>query len=212
MVTTRTLVLPVILTGISLLAGCGPPPRDPHIETTDMFADALVDESSNGSTTQDPQGYTGLQALGEPNVVGCGDDRLAWSPAISNADGSPGIFDIDDWLVVEFPAYTFIREVRIFESYNPGAIVAVDLERSDDPDAVLNIFEDQYGNGVGSPCPSSFNIQIEENGGVTPDQWNRVAIYLDTDRIGDGNGNTDIDDDWPEIDAVQVIGDILIDD
>lgn len=211
MVTKRTLVLPVFLTGVSLLAGCGPPPREPRLETISMFADALVEESSNGSTTMDPQGWTGLQALGEPDTTGCGDNRLAWSPAVANVDGTPGIFNIDDWLVLEFPSYVYVREVRIYENYNPGAIVAVDLERSDDSSAVLNIYENQYGE-PGAPCPSSFNIQIEENGGVTPDQWNRVAMYLDTDRIGDGNGNGNLDDDFPNIDAVEVIGDILIDD
>ena len=102
--------------------------------------------------------------------------------------------------------------MRIYENYNPGAIVAVDLERSDEGLPPLEIFFDQYGDGVGSPCPSSFNIQVEENGGVTPDQYNRVAIYLDNDLIGDGNGNLDFSDDWPEIDAVEVIGDVLVED
>lgn len=211
MVTQRTLLLPALLSGVALLAGCGPPPDRPQRETTSQFADGLVDESSNGSTGGGNTDYTGIQALGAPDVVGCGDDPNAWSPAFSNADGAQ-LFDIDDFLVLEFPFYAYVREVRIYESYNPGAIVAVDLERSDEALGPLEIFADQNGDGVGSPCPSSFNIQIESNGGVTPDQYNRVAIYFDTDLIGDGNINGNFGDDWPEIDAVEVIGDVLVED
>ena len=210
MVTKRTLSLPVVLSGIALLAGCGPPPEDPEYETISMFAESVVDFSTNGSPPNSDD-FSEIQALGEPDVPGCGDHPNAWSPAIANYD-QPGLFTIDDFIVVEFPFYAFVREVRIYESYNPGAVVAVDLERSDEALSPLEIFEDQYGNGVGAACPSSFNIQVESNGGRTPDQFNRVAIYLDTSRIGDGNGNTSFDDDWPEIDAIEVIGDILVDD
>ena len=216
MVTKRTLALPVVLTGIALLAGCGPPPREPRIETISMFADALVYESSNGAPTPQSTDYTGLQALEDPNVTEgpnfvCQDDPRAWSPAISNPQGGLNTFEWDDQLVLEFPNYVYVREIRIYESYNPGAIVAVDMERDDSSDTLV-VFEDQYGNGVGAPCPSSFNIEIEENGGVTPDQWNRVAIYIDGDLIGDAsNPPNGIDDDWPEIDAVEIIGDILVD-
>jgi hypothetical protein len=210
MVTKRTLFVPLALTGIAFLAGCGPPPRDPEYQTISMFAESVVDFSTNGSPPNSSD-FSEIQALGEPNVPGCGDHPSAWSPAIANYDAA-GLFTIDDFIVLEFPFYAFVREVRIYESYNPGAVVAVDLERSDDALGPLEIFEDPYGDGTGSACPSSFNIQVESNGGMTPDQFNRVAIYLDTSRIGDGNGNTSFDDDWPEIDAVEVIGDILVDD
>lgn len=210
MVTQRTLLhVPVVLAGVALLAGCGPPPRGIQHETISMFAESVVDFSTNGSPANSTD-YSEIQALGQPNVVGCGDDPNAWSPAIANPD-APGLFTIDDFIVLEFPFYAYVREVRIFESYNPGAVVAVDLERSDEGLPPLEIFADIYGDGLG-PCPSSFNIQVESNGGVTADQYNRVAIYLDNSRIGDGNGNVDFSDDWPEIDAVEVIGDILVDD
>lgn len=205
----RTLALPVVLSGIALLAGCGPPPKDPEYETISQFAESVVDFSTNGSPANSTD-WSELQALDEPNVPGCGDHPLAWSPAVSNPD-APGLFTIDDFIVLEFPFYMNVREVRIYESYNPGAVVAVDLERSDEALSPLEIFEDPYGDGPGA-CPSSFNIQIESNGGLTPDQFNRVAIYLDNSRIGDANGNTSLADDWPEIDAVEMIGDILVDD
>lgn len=164
--------------------------------------------STNGSPSNSDD-YAETQVLDEPNVVGCGDDPNAWSPAVANPD-APGLFTIDDFIVLEFPYYGYVREVRIYESYNPGAIVAVNLERSDEALPPLTLFEDQLGDGVGSPCPSSFNIAIERTGGVTPDQYNRVAIYLDNSRIGDGNGNTDFSDDWPELDAVELIADVLV--
>lgn len=214
MVTHRTLLLPVVLGGIALLAGCGPPPKGIEHETISMFADSVVFESSNGSPGGGDSSYSGIQALGAPDVVGCGDDPLAWSPAFANPQGGAQTFEYDDELTLEFPFYAFVREVRIYENINPGAIIAVDLERSDEGLPPLVVFESQYGddpNGT-APCPSSFNIQIESNGGVTPDQYNRVAIYLDGDLIGDANGNTDISDDWPQIDAVEVNGDIIVED
>lgn len=210
MLTRRILLLPVVLGGVALLAGCGPPPRSPQRETIEMFAESVVDFSTNGSPANSTD-YSELQALNAPNVVGCADDPNAWSPAVSNPD-APGLFTIDDFIVVEFPFYAFIREIRIYESYNPGAIVAVDVERSDESLGPLEMFADQYGNGVGAACPSSFNIQVESDGGVTPDQYNRIAIYLDNSRIGDGNGNMDFSDDWPELDAIEIIGDILVED
>lgn len=210
MLTRCIRLLPMVLGGVSLLAGCGPPPREPQREQISMFAESVVDFSTNGSPAGSTD-YSELQALGGPDVVGCGDDPNAWSPAVANPD-APGLFTIDDFIVLEFPFYVYVKEVRIYESYNPGAVVAVDLERSDAGLGPLEIFEDPYGDGTGSACPSSFNIQIESNGGVTPDQYNRVAIYLDNSRIGDGNGNTDFSDDWPEIDAVEMIGDILVED
>ena len=210
MLTRCILMLPVVLGGVSLFAGCGPPPRQPQREEISMFADSVVDFSTNGSPANSTD-YSELQALDQPNVTGCGDDPNAWSPAVSNPD-APGLFSVDDFIVLEFPFYVFVKEVRIYESYNPGAVVAVDMERSDEGLGPLVMFDDQYGDGTGSACPSSFNIQVEDNGGVTPDQYNRVAIYLDNSRIGDGNGNTDFSDDWPEIDAVEVIGDILVED
>lgn len=212
MVTQRTLLLPVALAGVALLAGCGPPPKGIEHETISMFADGVVYESSNGSPGGGSTDYTGIQALGEPDVIGCADDPNAWSPAFSNPQGGVQTFEWDDQLVLEFPFYAFVREVRIYESYNPGAIVAVDLERSDEGLPPLEVFADQYGDGVGAGCPSSFNIQVESNGGVTADQYNRVAIYVDGDLIGNGNNSGGLTDDWAEIDAVEVIGDILVDD
>lgn len=213
MVTQRTLLLPAVLSGIALLAGCGPPPRGIEHETINMYADAVVFESSNGGNGNNSD-FTGVQATGAPNTVGCGDDPLAWSPAVSNPQGGLQTFEWDDQLVLEFPFYAFVREVRIYENVNPGAIIAVDLERSDEGLPPLAVFESQYGddpNGT-APCPSSFNIQVESNGGVTADQYNRVAIYIDGDLIGDANGQAGITDDWPQIDAVEIRGDILVDD
>ena len=100
MVTQRTLLLPVVLGGIALLAGCGPPPKGIEHETISMFAESVVFESSNGSPGGGNPDYSGIQALGEPNVIGCADDPLAWSPAVSNPQGALQTFEYDHELTL----------------------------------------------------------------------------------------------------------------
>lgn len=201
--------LAATLAGIALLAGCGPPPEQPFRESVSMFAVGAQASSVGLPNSTD---YSEIQALGPPNISICGDDVNAWSPYL--AEPVPGVVNtpdgpdtIDDWLVVTFPEYTYVHQVKIYESFNPGAVVAVDLEASDDSVPPLTIFEDYTGNGPAA-CPSAFVITIDQ--GTTPDMYDRVAIYLDTNLVGDTNGVNGPDDDYNAIDAVEMIGDRIV--
>ncbi len=208
-------VLTAVASIASLVAGCGPPPATPRAETIEQWATGST-SSSNGSTGTD---WASIQALGEPDVVDefgtpiCDDNPNAWSPAEANpVPGVSGGDYIDDWLELTYDYYVFVRKVRIYETFAPGAIVAVDLERTDGALPPLPVYENPDGNGEipgPTPCPSVF--KIETTNGPTPDQYNRVVIYIDSNLVGDVNGVNGSEDDYNEIDAVQLIGDILVD-
>lgn len=211
MVIARTLVvkLPVLLVGVALLAGCGPPVDDePDFirERVEMWASGASASSVGDPASTD---YSEIQALGAPDVVGCTDDVKAWSP--SSADPTPGVDPsgdtIDDFIELTFPDYVWVSQIKIYESLNPGAIVAVDVETADGTAQPLPLFENFSGNGPGA-CPSAFVITVNE--GTTPEQFNRVVIYLDSNLIGDTNGLNGNMDDFNAIDAVKLIGDLLV--
>lgn len=172
-----------------------------HTVTDYGFSATASSEGLQGSLD-----YSALQAVGAPDVDVCGDAPRAWSPATSNP--MPGIAPdgntIDDYLDVAFPEYLYVRQVKIYETNAPGAIVAVDLIASDGSATPLTIFENYVGDGP-APCPSAFVITLD---GGSYAQYDRVAIYVDENLIGDFNQDGSYQDDWPEIDAVEVTGDV----
>lgn len=191
--------LPMLLAGVSLLAACGPPHHDePDFirERVEMWASGAAASSIGMPGSAD---YSEIQALGAPDVVGCADSADAWTPEI--ADPSPGTSPqgdtIDDFIELTFPDYVWVAQVKIFETFGPGAVVAVDLETADGTAQPLPIFEDFSGNGPAA-CPSAFVITVNE--GTTPEQFNRVVIYLDMNIVAG----------YSAIDAVQLIGDLLV--
>ena len=211
MVIVRSLVvkLPVLLiVGASLLAGCRPIDDEPEFirERVEMWASGASASSIGDPASTD---FSEIQATGAPNVVGCGDDPNSWSP--SSADPSPGVDPsgdtIDDFIELTFPDYVWVHQIKIYESFNPGAVVAVDVETADGTAEPLPLFENFSGNGPAA-CPSAFVITVNED--TTPEQFNRVVIYLDSNLVGDNNGLNGNADDYNEIDAVQLIGDLLV--
>jgi hypothetical protein len=60
--------------------------------------------------------YSAMQATGPPNVPSGGDNGNAWCPGSTSQD---------QWLEVGYEKPLTIREVHVFENYNPGAVYRI---------------------------------------------------------------------------------------
>jgi hypothetical protein len=117
------------------------------------------------------------QATGAPDTNVAGDYQTAW--ASKTPDGE------DEWLMLEYAAPVLVKEVRVHESYNPGAVVRltgfgldgseVELWRGKDPSA---------GKDQGTSV-----LTVKK-----PMLTNRVKLYLDSKAVTG----------WNEIDAVGI--------
>ena len=125
------------------------------------------------------EGWSAWQATGAPNTSGCGDMQTAWASAEQNTK---------DTLTLQYDMAVVPAEVNIYQTYNPGSIVGVDLVAAD-------------GSGVKSipnsadpdtTCPHVFKLQVPQ--GFPP--VNGVTVHLDQSAIGQ----------WNEIDAVELVG------
>ncbi|HEX5221956.1 MAG TPA: hypothetical protein VFZ59_20505 [Verrucomicrobiae bacterium] len=117
------------------------------------------------------------QVIGPPDTVRPGDAPTAWAPLKANAG--------TEWLAVGFEQAVEVAQVRIRETYNPGAISKVT--------AVVNNEEVTLWEGTAAPgdTPRDFVVPVSE--GVQTDS---IVVHVDTTRVGS----------WTEIDAVEVVG------
>lgn len=179
------------------------PDPGPQYELISMYATGAQASSDGMPGSVD---FSALQATGAPDVEACVDDPNAWSPEV--AEVTPGVTPdgdtIDEWIELTFPEAVWVTQVKIFESLNPGAIVAVDLESSTGSAPVTVLWENFSGDGP-APCPSAFVIDLD---GYTDYRYDRVVIYLDTNLVGDANQNGTASDDFNSIDAVMLSGDV----
>jgi tetratricopeptide (TPR) repeat protein len=121
------------------------------------------------------------QALGEPNTENCGDIPTAWASATSTGS---------DILALEFAEAVIPSQVNIYQTYNPGSIIRVELGNTETSQIIaIPDSADPPGN---TPCPGVFTLDVS---GITS-PVNAVIIYLDQ-TIGRG---------WNEIDAVELVG------
>jgi hypothetical protein len=118
------------------------------------------------------------QVVGPPNTDRNGDIPTAW--ASRNPDGG------EEWLNVNYDRPVDIAEVRIRETYNPGAISKVTALLPNGQE--VTIWEGTQPPGE-APVDTGFQP-------LTRVQANSVKIYMDTRRVPG----------WNEIDAVQLIG------
>jgi hypothetical protein len=124
--------------------------------------------------------YSAMQAIGAPNVRGCGDSGFAWASLA--ADGQ-------DSLTVTFDQAVVPSRVEIFQTYSPGSITGIELIAADGSGTITVTDSGDPGN---VPCPGVLVIDIL--GDVSP--VNGVVIHLDQSK----NAN------WNEIDAVRLVG------
>ncbi len=188
----------VALSSLLFAVGCVPPPKKEHVE---LFATGAVASSEGLPNSAD---FSAVQATGAPDVGGCGDNALAWTPATADAPLQTG--EWNEWIELTYESYVFVDAVRVYETYNPGTIVQIDVEASDGSVPPLNLYHDP--NGEPGACPSVLATYVDNP--PTYDSYNRVVIYMNTNLIGDANGNGQPDD-YNAIDAVQLIGDRYVD-
>ncbi|MBN1964953.1 MAG: hypothetical protein JW910_09915 [Anaerolineae bacterium] len=120
---------------------------------------SLIFSDSDGTRTQWPvsatatseytsDGWSAMQATGSPDTFECGDIRTAWASATSTGQDS---------LTVTYGVPMVPTRVDIYQTYNPGAIVLVELIPADASLAPIVIFA-----GVDSTtdCPGVLSIPV----------------------------------------------------
>ncbi len=117
------------------------------------------------------------QIVGPPDTPTAADARTAW--ASQQADGGP------EWLMAHFENTVDVAEVRIRETFNPGAISKV-TGKVNGQEVVL-----WEGTATGGTAPRDFVVPVQGNL-----QANAVTVHLDTTRVAG----------WNEIDAVELVG------
>jgi len=119
------------------------------------------------------------QATGAPDTDECGDYDTAWASAISTGE---------DWLEVTFDTAVEPTEINIYASYNPSAIVKVEVKDTDG--AYHTIWEGEPE--LVDECPTITTFSVTAAG-----------LKAKTVRISiDQSNHTG----WDEIDAVQLVG------
>ncbi len=157
----------VAVLGMALLAAClmpGSAPAQPPLPP------------AAAETPKRPWGPE--QALGAPDTTQAGDMQTAW--ASQTQDGG------EEWLRLDYEKAVNLAQVRIRESYNPGAVTKVTAFRANGEEVVLFEGDDPTAN------PPA-DLAVEVPGEVVSKQ---VKVYLDTRRV----------EGWNEIDAVELVG------
>jgi hypothetical protein len=118
------------------------------------------------------------QAAGPPDTSAAGDLRSAW--AAQSPDGGA------EWLKLEYEQPMEIAQVRVRETYNPGAITAITALLENGSEVTLWQGEETRAE---APVEMEFNVP---NGVVA----RTVTVHLDTAKVPG----------WNEIDAVELVG------
>jgi hypothetical protein len=126
----------------------------------------------------DKRGWGPEQVLGPPDTPQAGDCQTAW--ASQTQDGG------EEWLRLDYETAVNVAEVRIRESYNPGAVSRVTALPEGGEEVLLWEGEDPT-----EQAPSDFVVEVPAD--VTAKS---VKVYLDTARVVG----------WNEIDAVELVG------
>ena len=118
------------------------------------------------------------QATGAPDTEQAGDMPTAWA-SLNPDDGV-------EWLRVDFDQAVTISEVRIRETFNPGAVSKVVAVLQDGKERVL-----WEGRDPTAEAPADFVVKAQ--GDVV---GKSMKVYLDSNRV----------EGWNEIDAVELVG------
>jgi len=118
------------------------------------------------------------QATGAPDTPEAGDFPSAWASLLPDAG--------PEWLQLDFARPVIVKEVRIRETFNPGAVTKVTAFEDGGKEKTLWEGEDPT-----KKVPEDFVVNPVEH--LTT---KRLKIYLDSKRVPG----------WNEIDAVEMIG------
>jgi hypothetical protein len=146
-----------------------------------------ANDAEASSTYGDPNNdmnfnWLPLKMIGKPDVESYSDDGNAWASKTPDS----GI----EWVIVRFPKSVNASEIRIRQSYNPGAIIKIEL--TDDKNKNHIIWE-----GVDKTKYKKDKIQyFTVNFPKTSFKTRTAKITLATNSVPG----------WNEIDAVQLVG------
>jgi len=147
----------------------GEAPLDPQVETEYL---RRVSAPANSVS------WSPGQAAGPPDTHQAGDIRTAW--AAQSPDGGA------EWLKVEYEQPMDIAQVRVRETHNPGAVVAITAMTQNGAEVTLWQGEEPRAE---APVEVEFNVP----GGVIA---STITVHLDTKKVPG----------WNEIDAVELVG------
>jgi hypothetical protein len=152
----------------------GEPAATPLPSTLSQWA-----SSASASSQYGEDSWSAAQAIGVPDTSECGDFTTAWASYY---------YDGVDWLEVGFTTPVVPTQIQIFETYNPGSIVKVEIRDLDG--SFHTVYETSPA--VIESCPSTLNIDLED----IDYKVNAVLITVDQSVLMN----------WNEIDAVQLTG------
>lgn len=121
------------------------------------------------------------QVIGPPNTTTHGDISTAWASASS--DGTP-----EEWLEMDYPSAVMPKEVHVYETYNPGALVKVTVFDADGNEV-------EGWKGV-DPSPRQPVVSVSKVPIAVKFPISKLRIYLANDAVSG----------WNEIDAVGLMG------
>jgi hypothetical protein len=138
----------------------------------------FTDELQPPSPAPQKRAWGPEQVVGDPDTFQAGDISTAWAPR--EQDGG------EEWLKLDYEKSVDIAEVRVRETYNPGAISKVTAFLANGAEVTL-----WEGIEPPSQAPVEMSFQVPESVHAKS-----VKVYLDTKRVPG----------WNEIDAVQIVG------
>jgi hypothetical protein len=142
-----------------------------------QMASVPIAEQVEPAVSETRRGFSPEQATGPPDTHREGDIQTAW--ATREPDGG------QEWLLLTYDTAVDIAEVRIWETYNPGAVTKVTAIPEDGEEVVL-----WEGQDPTTKAPGEFVVPAAEE-----IHAKKVKVYLDTTLK---NG-------WNEIDAVELV-------
>jgi hypothetical protein len=125
--------------------------------------------------------YGAAQATGAPNVTRHGDNARAWASKTADAG--------EEWLELGFAEPVPAQGLRIIQSFNPGAVVRIDLLSETATSTTVWTGPDQ------TVYPKGEIGLLEVSFPPTPQPVKGAKIWLDTKTVAG----------WNEIDAVQLL-------
>jgi hypothetical protein len=133
-------------------------------------------ESPSHRTRKRPWGPE--QMIGPPDTFQAGDLQTAWAARAPDS-GS-------EWVRLQYTNWVDVAEVRVRETYHPGAISRVTA-------LLLSGQEISIWEGVEPPAEAPVETAFEAPLGI---RSQTITLYLDTSRVSG----------WNEIDAVELVG------
>ena len=132
-----------------------------------------------GQVSDSKRAWGPEQVTGKPDTFRAGDTPTAW--ASGTPDGQ------NEWLVLEYQRTVLPKAVKIFETFNPGAVHKVSLFNADGQEVEVWSGKD--------PTSATEEMGVSEIAFEATFKTNRIKIYLDSKSVAG----------WNEIDAVALV-------